>query len=117
MWLSQYFLNFVFIHFQVYKEAKLLRASVLNSEKIDRAFEKAINVVFYTLVTCVILAVVGLNPLTLIVSLTSVIVGFAFMVGSASSKMFEGWLFILVRRPVSILEIKYLLPLINVFLT
>lgn len=85
----------------MYKEAKLLRASVLNSEKIDRAFEKAINVVFYTLVACIILAVVGLNPLTLIVSLTSVIVGFAFMVGSASSKMFEGWLFILVRRPVS----------------
>ena len=58
--------------------------------------------VFYILVLCVILGVVGLNPLRLIVSLTSVIVGFAFMVGSASSKMFEGWLFILVRRPVSV---------------
>ena len=60
--------------------------------------------VFYVLVLCVILGVVGLNPLRLIVSLTSVIVGFAFMVGSASSKMFEGWLFILVRRPVSVLR-------------
>jgi small-conductance mechanosensitive channel len=85
---------------KVYKEAKLLRASVINSEKIDRAFEKAINVVFYTLITFIVLAIFGLNPLTLIVSLTSIIVGFAFMVGPASSKMFEGWLFILIRRPV-----------------
>ena len=77
---------------------------MLNSEKIDRAFEKAFNVVVYILVLCVILAVVGLNPLRLIVSLTSIIVGFAFMVGAASSKMFEGWLFILVRRPVSALR-------------
>jgi len=27
-------------------------------------------------------------------------VAFAFMVGTASSKMFEGWLFILLQRPV-----------------
>lgn len=45
----------------MYKEAKLLRASVKNSEKIDRAFEKAINVVFYTMVACIILSQVGLS--------------------------------------------------------
>jgi hypothetical protein len=38
-----------------YKEARLLRASVKNSQKIDRAFEKAINVVFYVITVVVIL--------------------------------------------------------------
>jgi small-conductance mechanosensitive channel len=85
----------------VYKEAKLLHASVVNSEKIDRAFERAINVPFYVSVICIILSVLGYNPLALFTSLSTLILGFAFMIGTASSKFFEGCLFILVRRPVS----------------
>lgn len=107
----------------VYKEAKLLRASVKNSGKIDRAFEKAINIFFYTIMVCIILSQVslrhtlktalafsglantllqiGIDPFALFLSLSSLILAFAFMIGSAASKMFEGWLFILVRRPVS----------------
>ena len=86
----------------IYKEAKLLHASVKNSEKIDREFEKAFNIPFYTVVICIILSQIGLNPLTLFVSLSPLILGFSWMIGSASSKMFEGWLFILVRRPYNI---------------
>jgi hypothetical protein len=40
----------------VYKEAKLLRASIRNSGKIDGAFEKSINLVFFTVVACIILS-------------------------------------------------------------
>jgi Mechanosensitive ion channel len=86
----------------VYKEAKLLRASIRNSEHIDRAFEKAINVVFYTVLTCIILSRIGIDPIALFLSLSGLILAFAFMIGSASSKMFEGFLFILVRRPYNI---------------
>lgn len=86
----------------VYKEAKLVQASVKNSEKIDREFEKALNIPFYTVVTCIILSQIGLNPLTLFISLSPLILGFSWMIGSASSKMFEGWLFILIRRPYNI---------------
>jgi Mechanosensitive ion channel len=86
----------------VYKEAKLVQASVKNSEKIDREFEKALNIPFYTVVICIILSQIGLNPLTLFISLSPLILGFSWMIGSASSKMFEGWLFILVRRPYNI---------------
>jgi Mechanosensitive ion channel len=86
----------------VYKEAKLLRASIRNSEHIDRAFEKATNVVFYTILTCVILSRIGIDPIALFLSLSGLILAFAFMIGSASAKMFEGFLFILVRRPYSI---------------
>jgi Mechanosensitive ion channel len=86
----------------VYKEAKLIHASVKNSEKIDREFEKALNIPFYTVMISIILSQIGLNPLTLFISLSPLILGFSWMIGSASSKMFEGWLFILVRRPYSI---------------
>ena len=86
----------------VYKEAKLLRASVKNSERIDRAFERVINVGFYTLLIVLTLSQLGFDPLALFLSLSSIIVGFAFMIGPAASKMFEGWLFILLRRPYDI---------------
>jgi small-conductance mechanosensitive channel len=42
------------------------------------------------------------NPLSLFLSLSSVILAFVFMIGTASSKYFEGLLFILVRRPYGI---------------
>lgn len=42
------------------------------------------------------------DPLALFLSLSSVILAFAFMIGPASSKYFEGLLFILVRRPYGI---------------
>jgi small-conductance mechanosensitive channel len=38
----------------------------------------------------------------LFLSLSSIILGFAFMIGGASAKYFEGILFILVRRPYDI---------------
>lgn len=72
-----------------------------NSEKIDRAFERAVNVIFYVVVVCVILAQIGYNPVAIFLSMSSIILAFAFMIGTASSKMFEGFLFILIRRPVS----------------
>lgn len=82
----------------VYKELRLLDASIENSSQIDRAFENLINVIFYAIILTVILHFLGFNPLAFFLSLTSVVLAFAFMIGSASSKYFEGILFILVRR-------------------
>jgi hypothetical protein len=86
----------------VYREAKLLRAAVSSSEKIDSAFERAVNIAFYIIVGSITLHVWGLNPMAMFLSLSSIILAFAFMIGTASSKMFEGFLFILIRRPVSV---------------
>lgn len=61
-----------------------------------------INVAFFILLICIILAANGFNPLALFLSFSSIILAFAFMIGSASSKYFEGILFILVRRPYDI---------------
>jgi hypothetical protein len=94
-------LDFVKSVDSVYKEVKLLRATIMNSEKIDLALERFINILFYVLTTCTIVSQLGYNPLTLFISLSSIILAFAFMIGSAASKMCEGWLFILIRRPVS----------------
>lgn len=95
-------LDFVKTTDGVYKDMKLLRASIRNSEYIDRAFEKAFNVAFYTVMTCIILSRIGIDPIALFLSLSGLILAFAFMIGSAASKMFEGFLFILVRRPYNI---------------
>ena len=48
---------------------------------------------------CVTLSQLGFDPLALFLSLSSVIVAFAFMIGTASAKYFEGLLFILVQKP------------------
>lgn len=73
----------------VYRELRLLRASVANSSKIDRAFESIFNVIFYAILGCIILSQIGYDPLALFLSISGVVLGFAFMIGSASSKYFE----------------------------
>jgi hypothetical protein len=73
----------------VYKELRMLRATVVSSSKIDKAIEKIINIVFYVVMACIILSQTGYDPLTLFLSLSSIILAFAFMIGSASAKYFE----------------------------
>lgn len=85
----------------VYKELRTLRASVANSSKIDKAFEGIINILFYFIVACFTLSAIGVDPFVLFASISGFILGFAFMIGAACSKLFEGILFIL-RRPYDI---------------
>jgi hypothetical protein len=73
----------------VYKEMRLLRASIVNSGQLDRASEAIFNTCFYILAACIILAAIGLSPLALFFSFSSIILAFAFMIGSASAKYFE----------------------------
>lgn len=82
----------------LYKDFRLLQASISNSGSVSRAFEILCNYAFFIVLWCIILYILGIDPLALFVSLSSFIVGFAFMIGSASSKYFEGILFIFVRR-------------------
>ncbi|CAJ1957654.1 unnamed protein product [Cylindrotheca closterium] len=86
----------------VYKEFRLLQASIENSAQIDRAFEAIFNAIFYVIVVVIIMSQLGLDPMALFLSLSSVLLAFAFVIGSAASKYFEGILFILLRRPYNI---------------
>mmetsp|Transcript_26351 Transcript_26351/g.44013 ORF Transcript_26351/g.44013 Transcript_26351/m.44013 type:complete len:1247 (+) Transcript_26351:137-3877(+) len=87
---------------RVYKDLRLLRASIINSSQIDQAFEALINIVFYFVLFCVVLACWNIDPLALFLSLSSIILAFTFAIGSASSKYFEGLMFILGRNPYDI---------------
>lgn len=53
-------LDFVKSVDKVYKEFRLLDATIENSSQIDRAFERIFNVLFYTVVVCVTLSQLGL---------------------------------------------------------
>ena len=75
---------------------------VTNSSKIDKSFETILNWIFYAVAFTIILSQLGFSPMALFLSISGVILAFAFMIGSASSKYFEGLLFILVRRPYAI---------------
>jgi hypothetical protein len=44
----------------VYKEFRLLQASIENSSQIDRAFENIFNILFYAVVVTIIMSQVGL---------------------------------------------------------
>jgi hypothetical protein len=95
-------LDFVKSVDSVYKEFRLLSASIENSSRLDQSFEHLFNILFYALVATMILIQLEFDPLALFLSLSSVILAFAFMIGSASAKYFEGLLFILIRRPYGI---------------
>jgi small-conductance mechanosensitive channel len=86
----------------VYKNIRLLRANVNNSSRLDGAFERMFHVFFYAILVCICLAILGINPLVLFASISGFILGFSFMIGSACSKIVEGVLLILVRRPYDI---------------
>lgn len=86
----------------VYKELRFLQASIENSSRIDKSFENIVNVVYFAIVIGFVLSQLGLDPFALFLSLSSVILAFAFAIGMAASKYIEGLLFILVRRPYGI---------------
>lgn len=63
----------------VYRDLRMLRASVNNSSKIDRSFENIFNVVFYAIILTIILSVLGYDPLALFLSVSGVVLSLAFM--------------------------------------
>jgi len=83
----------------VYKAIRLLSANISNSSQIDAAVEGIINIAFYFLLGAVLLAMLGQNPLEVFLSFSGVVLAFAFMFGSSSSKYFEGIMFILLQAP------------------
>ena len=56
----------------------MLRASVNNSTKVDGQFETIFNLIFYVVILVIALNTFGLDPLALFVSISGLILGFAF---------------------------------------
>lgn len=59
----------------VYKELRLLRASVANSTKMDASFETLFNVFFYFIMVCVVLSFLGIDPIVLFASISGFVIG------------------------------------------
>ena len=64
----------------VYKDIRLLRAGVANSQRVDRSSEIIFNTCFFFVIGCVVLSILGIDPFALFVAVSGFIVGFAFMV-------------------------------------
>jgi hypothetical protein len=87
---------------RVYKALRLLLANIKNSSKIDHAYERLVNLVFFVLCFLAVLVALGVDIFALILGLSGLSISFAFMMGTASSKYLEGILLILVRKPYDI---------------
>jgi hypothetical protein len=65
----------------VYRELRVLVANLENAAALDRSCENFLNLLFSVLLGSLFLVVVGLDPSTCILSLSSMMVTLAFMSG------------------------------------
>jgi len=86
----------------VYKRLRYFRASVGNASVINNVMESIINGIFYFVLGLLLLSFMQINPWTLLVSMTSLLVSVSFALGPSVSKYVEGVLLIVVRRYVSL---------------
>jgi len=86
----------------VYKELRLLRASIANSAQIDYAFEHVVNFFFYFFLIVASVLILGFNLWSVIIAMNGFLFSFSFSFGAAASNWFEGLLLIFVRRAYDI---------------
>jgi small-conductance mechanosensitive channel len=86
----------------VYKDLRVIRASIQNANKMNAASQRIVEVIFYFILVCIVLAALGIDPIALFGGLAAWLVGISFMIGGASSKYFEGLLLVLNRKPYDI---------------
>ena len=82
----------------VYKRLRYFRASVGNASVINNVMESIINGIFYFVLGLLLLSFMQINPWTLLVSMTSLLVSVSFALGPSVSKYVEGVLLIVVRQ-------------------
>ncbi|KAL7465007.1 hypothetical protein ACHAXS_005338 [Conticribra weissflogii] len=68
----------------VYKELRLLRASIANSAQIDIAFERIINFFYYFFVGIIAILIWGINVFPFLLSSTTYFLGLALLFGAAA---------------------------------
>lgn len=95
-------LDFVKATNDVYKRIKMFRAKTLNSAQLDDAFEQLINIAFYFGIMLLALGICGVDPFSVFISMTGILVPLAFMFNDAGSQYFQGLLLIIARQPYDI---------------
>jgi Mechanosensitive ion channel len=94
----------------VYKRLRYFQASVGNASVIDNVLAGIVDAFFYFVLALVILSLLEINPWTLLVSITSLLVSISFALGPSVSKYVEGVLLIAVRRPFDLGDRIYIGP-------
>jgi len=86
----------------VYKKMRLLLASLKNSQRLDHVLENILNYIFYVLLFFIVIAVLGFDPFSVLLSFTTILLSFTFAFGGAASKYTEGIISIVARRPFDV---------------
>ena len=73
----------------VYKRLRYFRASVNNSSAIDKVLQDMINGIYWFIMIFLLLELLDLDPWTLLVSITSLLVSVSFAMGSSVSNYIE----------------------------
>ncbi|KAL7500365.1 hypothetical protein ACHAWT_008467, partial [Skeletonema menzelii] len=82
-----------------YKKLRYLRASISNSTLIDKVLENFFNGVFSICLALGVMTILKMDPWTLLVSMSTILVSFAFAFGPSVAQIIEGCIMIAVRRP------------------
>ena len=86
----------------IYQRVRLLENAVHNASHFDREYEKILNYLFYFVLGCVVLAIMRLDPISLLIGVSGLIVAFSFMIGPGSAVYFEGVMMVLGRQPYDV---------------
>ena len=73
----------------VYRRLRYFRASVGNTSVIDNVLEQIIGSIFNFILMLVVLVLLEFNPWPLLVSISTLLVSFAFAVGPSTSRYIE----------------------------
>ena len=92
-------LNFVQSCDWMYKKVRYLRASVANSTLIDRVLEHDFNILFYFFLVLIVISILNFDPWSLLFSMSTILVSFAFALGPSAAKAIEGVFLIAMQRP------------------
>jgi small-conductance mechanosensitive channel len=82
-----------------YKKLRYLRAGTGNSTLIDNVLENFFNGAFSFCLGLAVMTILQMNPWTLLVSMSTILVSFAFAFGPSVAQIIEGCIMIAVRRP------------------
>ena len=82
-----------------YKKLRYLRAGTGNSTLIDEVLENFFNGVFSFCLALGVMTILQMSPWTLLVSMSTILVSFAFAFGPSAAQIIEGCIMIAVRRP------------------
>jgi len=82
-----------------YKKLRYLRAGTGNSTLIDNVLENFFNGAFSFCLALAVMTILQMNPWTLLVSMSTILVSFAFAFGPSVAQIIEGCIMIAVRRP------------------